>query len=180
MKILTETIELSIAALGGYGIVLVALFTFFGTIQLKKFAIKLKDDLDKSREIDLHFVKAKFDNEFAVYQNLWLKMCSVEESTYSMIDHLLKNEANNKEQFVNYVIELKMAIKFIRENRPFYAYQIEQDAYKIIYRLSDWASSTAQKDGGEHTDIKVLRNQINTMFDDLSVQIRNRLNTGDK
>jgi len=137
------------AVLGGYTVVLGALFAFLGRVwvlriverekyslqrQLDETNRKLQAELDR----DLHISKTQFDNEFTNYKSIWVCLVDLRSSTLQirpMLDYIDPNESKEdrlKLRLEKFRDSFNALREQIEKNKPFYATSVYESLTNVV------------------------------------------------
>ena len=186
-----------ISILGGYTVVLGALFGFIGRVwllriverekhslqrQLDETNRKLQTELDR----DLHISKAQFDNEFINYKLIWACLVDLRSSTLQirpMLDQI--NPTESREDRLNRRLGefWKHFIAFreqVEKNKPFYAPSVYESLTKVVELCHSEAVDAEDHERSQKEywqEARINRGLISASIDATCEAVRSRLST---
>ena len=192
---ITITLEQIITVLGGYAVVLAALFTVIGKIWVSRIVERNRsllqrqlDDTNKrlQSELDrnLHVGKIQFDLELNNYKTIWSCLVDLRSATLEIrpvMDFRDPNESNEDRQTrrLDRAHKALLAVKEqVEKNQPFYAPDVYEKARDVIQVCHSEAvfSNYTERPSHEYWD-EAMKNQalILSTIEDACVAIRNRV-----
>jgi len=125
-----------------------------------------------------HFSRVRYDREMEVYQKVWPKLMNFFEATYLSVD-ISPTTLQNR-----YVEARDEVIMVIRENRPFFAKEIRQEAlaFQLLcedHRLSENLLRVRDLTPDEKKKYFESHDKIKAQLDKVEEAIRNRLSKFD-
>ncbi len=154
IKDFEEIVKILTTVLGGYTVVLVALFSFLGVIiinrikekdaaiykenilQLEKILTAKINALNSKNETTVFVHKKQYEKEFDEYQDVWQKYVDL----YLDFQQLESNADSfeNYEKFLeSYILKYNEVKKFVLNSRPFLYFKIQNDAKELILSYQD-------------------------------------------
>ncbi|HET7332234.1 hypothetical protein [Dyella sp.] len=191
------TLQQIILALGGYTVILGALFAFLGRVWLlrivekEKFGLqrqldetnrKLQAELDR----DLHVSKIQFDAEFANYKSIWACLVDLRASTLQirpMLDFVDPKESREdrlKHRLSAFGGKFNSLREQVEKNKPFYAQAVYDKLASVVQLCHSEAIDAEyhERPSGEYwKEAEKNRKVILAAIDETCDSIRSRVSS---
>lgn len=186
-----------ILALGGYTVILGALFAFLGRVWLlriverEKYGLqrqldetnrKLQAELDR----DLHVSTTQFDAEFANYKSIWACLVDLRAATLNirpMLDYIDPKESKEdrlKRRLEAFQSNFNALREQVEKNRPFYASTVYDKLTEVVKLCHSEAINAEYHERPSHEywrEADKSRNEIVAAIDDTCESIRSRVSS---
>ena len=191
------TLQEMILALGGYAVVLSALFAFLGRVwvlrivEREKYALqrqldetnrKLQSELDR----DLHVSKTQFDAEFSNYKSIWACLVDLRASTLQIrptLDYIDPDESKEdrlKRRLEAFRASFNALREQVEKNRPFYDSSVYDKLTGVVKLCHSEAINAEYHERPSHEywrEADKNRCEISAAIDETCESIRSRVSS---